>query len=79
MNGKSTAATTRRAKVLQIQIKKQSDALAKTILEYLRVLGMSGIRTPSPPRPMREVVASTDYSARLCDAFRASGSTGIPD
>jgi hypothetical protein len=78
MNDKSTAITKDEVEQRQNKIKEYADNLAVAIIQYLFEIKLTGNATPTPPRPRREVVASTDYAARLCDAFKASGSTDNP-
>ena len=59
------------AQALENEIIRQADALDRSILEYLRLLGMTGTSTPKPPRPKHEVVARVADAAVVLElAFR---------
>jgi hypothetical protein len=57
--------------VMEDDILKQGDQIIHTILEYMRLLGMTGIKAPTPPRPKREAAVRLTYAALLLElAFK---------
>jgi hypothetical protein len=65
-------ASVKKVHALEEDILNRSDAIVRVILEYMRVLGSTGIKTPTPPRPKHEEVARVGYAAILLEAaFKA--------
>jgi hypothetical protein len=70
-NGK-TATTTAEARRLKLEMTNLADKLADTMVQYMRALGLTGITTPTPPRPKREVITSVAFGdLRFQLAFNA--------
>jgi len=64
-------ASVKKVHALEEDILNKSDAIVHVILEYMRILGSTGIKTPTPPRPKHEAVR-VGYAAILLEAaFKA--------